>query len=278
MVFRPDGLNIRRLVNRDKSGGNSANIKVMSDSASISMSFSTMTKKWNADVKNESAWEKQMMDLSSVFIPAKEILSNSWNLESAVKMGNVEFDDTYLDIIAAAKVDISRGNDSAERKKYLRMLQKINKGKVAVEKERFYLMPGTQAKLEFNLVAEGMRKVALLWQLIKNGTLEQGSILFWDEPEANLNPKYIPVVADILLSLHREGIQIFVATHDYFLSKYIEAQKQTDDDVRYLSFYRDEADKMIKVESNNEFADLEHNAILETFMDLYKDEIRKALS
>ena len=34
-----------------------------------------------------------------------------------MKMGNVVFDDTYLDIIAAAKIDISRGIDSAARKK-----------------------------------------------------------------------------------------------------------------------------------------------------------------
>ena len=54
-----------------------------------------------------------------MFIPAKEILSNAWNLDAAVKMGNVEFDDTYLDIIAAAKIDISRGVDSTVRKKYL---------------------------------------------------------------------------------------------------------------------------------------------------------------
>ena len=39
-------------------------------------------------------------------------------------MGNVEFDDTYLDVIAAAKIDISRGVDSAARKKYLDILQK----------------------------------------------------------------------------------------------------------------------------------------------------------
>ena len=57
-----------------------------------------------------------MSDLTSVFIPAKEILSNAWNLDATVKMGNVEFDDTYLDIIAAAKIDISRGVDSAARK------------------------------------------------------------------------------------------------------------------------------------------------------------------
>ena len=113
-------------------------------------------------------------------------------------MGNVEFEDTYLDIIAAAKIDISRGVDSTVRKKYLDILQKISNGKVTLHEDRFYLKPGTQAKLEFNLVAEGLRKIALLWQLIKNGTLEKGSVLFWDEPEANINPKYIPVLACLL--------------------------------------------------------------------------------
>ena len=98
-------------------------------------------------------------------------------------MGNVEFDDIYLDIIAAAKIDISRGVDSAARKKYLDILQKISSGKVTLYDDRFYLKPGTQAKLEFNLVAEGLRKIALLWQLIKNGTLEKGSVLFWDETD-----------------------------------------------------------------------------------------------
>ena len=104
---------------------------------------------------------------------------------------------TYLDIIAAAKIDISRGVDTGQRKKYLELLQKISSGKVALHDDRFYLKPGTQARLEFNLVAEGLRKIALLWQLIKNGTLERGSVLFWDEPEANINPKYIPVLAEI---------------------------------------------------------------------------------
>ena len=276
MVFRPDDFNILRLVNRDKQKGNTAKIKVVSDTASIAMTFSYKIKKWDADVSGAANWEKQMDSLSSVYIPAKEILSNAWNLESAVKMGNVEFDDTYLDIIAAAKVDISRGKDSGERKKYLDILQKINKGKVTVDNERFYLKPGTQAKLEFNLVAEGLRKIALLWQLIKNGTLEKGSVLFWDEPEANINPKYIPQVVDILLALQREGVQIFIATHDYFLAKYLMIRKHEDDVVSFLSLYKDE-DKCVMIEQNEDFSNLEHNAIQQTFKELYREEIRKAM-
>ena len=43
--------------------------------------------------------------------------------------------------------------------------------------------------LEFTLLAEGMRKLGLIWLLIQNGTLGNSSVLFWDEPETNLNPK-----------------------------------------------------------------------------------------
>jgi hypothetical protein len=273
MVFRPDQSSIGRLVSREKNGNNTAKVRVSSDASKIGMSFSTKTKKWEADVKSELSWEKQMSDLTSIFIPAKEILSNAWNLESAVKMGNVEFDDTYLDIIAAAKIDISRGVDSSVRKKYIDILQKISSGKVTLQDDRFYLKPGNQAKLEFNLVAEGLRKIALLWQLIKNGTLEKGSVLFWDEPEANINPIHIPILAELLIMLESEGVQIFISTHDYFLAKYIEVKRNKESKVQYISFYEDKDNKTVQCEVEKEFELLEHNTIMETFRQLYKEEI-----
>lgn len=278
MVFRPDNSSIGRLVNRSKNDNNTARVTVISDTSKIGMTFTNKTKKWDAKLISEQNWEKQMSDLTSVFIPAKEILSNAWNLESAVKMGNVEFDDTYLDIIAAAKIDISRGVDSAGKRKYLNLLQKINAGKVTVSDERFYLKPGNQAKLEFNLVAEGIRKIALLWQLIKNGTLENGSVLLWDEPEANINPKYIPIVAELLLKLQEEGVQIFISTHDYFLAKYIEVKRKEQNAVQYCSFYYEDMKKRtVSCEISGRFDLLEHNAIMDTFRQLYMDEIGVAL-
>ena len=163
-----------------------------------------------------SKWEEQLSSLTSTFIPAKEILSNAWNLEAAVNMNNVDFDDTYVDIVTAAKIDISAGKDSSKRKKLLNILQKITTGTVLFTDEKFYLR--SNGKIEFSLVAEGIRKIALLWQLIKNGTLEQGSVLFWDEPEANINPSHVPVLVEMLLELQRNGVQIFISTHDYVFS------------------------------------------------------------
>lgn len=271
-VFRPDHSNIQRLVRRKNKGG-TAFAKITSDTTNIAMKFTTQTKKWMADVINESKWEEQNGEIDSVFIPAKEILSNAYNLREAAEKGNVEFDDTYLDIIASARVDISSGKDNVNRKKYLSILQNINEGKVTVEEDRFYLKPGSQAKIEFNLVAEGIRKIALLWQLIKNGTLEHGSVLFWDEPEANINPVHIPVLAEMLLMLQRDGVQVFVATHDYFLAKYLEVKRSADDKVMYYSFYRNEKDDPILCEKAEQFDLLENNAILDTFRRLYRDEI-----
>lgn len=100
----------------------------------------------------------------------------------------------------------------------LRAIEAIIDGKVIYDakKDTFYLKKGN-SKQEFNLVSEGIRKMALIWQLVKNGMLDKGSVLFWDEPESNMNPSYIPVIVDLLLALSRNDVQIFVATHDIFL-------------------------------------------------------------
>lgn len=274
-VFMPDDSNIRRLISKSNHG-DTARVTVYSDDAEIGMKFTNKTKKWQADVSNESKWETQLADLSCTFIPAKEILSNGWHFEAAVHVGNVEFDETYVDVVAAAKIDISAGRDPAPRKKYLSILQKAVDGKVGLDKDRFYLLNNRQ-KIEFSLVAEGIRKLALLWQLIKNGTLESGSILLWDEPEANLNPKYIPIVAEMLLTLQRNGVQVFVATHDYFLTKYFEVKRNSSDNVLYHSLYKENDAASVVCESVDALDDLTHNSIRDTFIELYKAEVEKAM-
>lgn len=270
-VFKPDNMEIQRIAQR-AHGAVTANITVFSETASISCSFDRKTKKWDAMVSGEDKWEKQMGDLTSTFIPAKEILSNAWNLEAAVAKNNVDFDATYVDIIASAKVDISRGKDPASRRKYLEILQKITSGKVFVEDEKFYLKSGN--KLEFALVAEGIRKIALLWQLIKNGTLEHGSVLFWDEPEANINPKHIPVLVDLLLQLQKDGVQVFISTHDYLLAKYFEVKMQPGNEVIYHSLYfsDEDAKRIVSGESSHTFGGLTHNPISDAY-DKLLDEV-----
>lgn len=164
----PDDFKIARLITR-KPGNHSSGIKITAQSEekgkgySITTVFSNKTKKWEAEVKGEEAWEKEFSGISSIFIPAKEILSNSYNLTAAVEKNNVKFDDTYIDILNSAKVDISVGRNAAERTRKLKEIEKIIDGTVVYDgqKDEFYLKKGN-SKQEFNLVAEGIRKMALL--------------------------------------------------------------------------------------------------------------------
>ncbi|ERO60588.1 AAA family ATPase, partial [Pseudomonas piscis] len=72
------------------------------------------------------------------------------------------------------------------------------------------------------LVAEGLRKLGMLARLISTGALLHQGYLFWDEPEANLNPRLIKQVAKTIVDLSASGIQIFIATHSLFLLRELE--------------------------------------------------------
>ena len=90
-------------------------------------------------------------------------------------------------------------------------------GSIALDKSgRFYLHTPT-GTMEMPLVAEGLRKLGMVARLIATGKLAENGYLFWDEPEANLNPKLIKHVAKTIMDLSFNGIQVFVATHSLFL-------------------------------------------------------------
>ena len=57
----------------------------------------------------------------------------------------------------------------------------------------------------------------MIARLIANGSLLDKGFLFWDEPDSNLNPKIIKLMARTILHLCKSGIQVFVATHSLFL-------------------------------------------------------------
>jgi predicted ATP-dependent endonuclease of OLD family len=271
-VFKPDDLTIKRLARKQgRKTGNSVSICINAEDENISMSFDNQTKKWDAEVKNEENWENKNTNLNSTYIPAKEILSNAWNFEAAVNKNNIDFDDTYVDIITSAKINVSKDDDLSLRENLLNKIKTILDGNVSVENDKFYLSKITPTRMEFNLVSEGIRKLALLLQLVKNGTLESGSVLFWDEPETNLNPRVIPTLVEILLELQRVGVQIFISTHDYVLSKYFEIRANDTDKIIYFSLYKNQDDSVSYNKCNN-FRELRENPIISAY-DKLLDEV-----
>jgi hypothetical protein len=145
----------------------------------------------------------------------------------------------------------------------------------ARKNEEFFLK-SAQGELEFTLLAEGIRKLGLLWVLIQNGTLLDGTVLLWDEPETNLNPRLMQTVVQILIELQRMGVQIFVTTHNYTVLKEFDLQLQSEDKALFHSLFRDE-ERNVVAASFARYEQLQPNAIDDTLGDLADREIRRQM-
>lgn len=273
-VYLPSGRALGRLVKRHKVSTRGA-VEVYRDSLKLRISFSNhATVPDSATVTGAKEWTSKPIE--SVYIPVKEMLSNAPGFRSLYSQREVHFEEIYADILDRAYRPALRGPVDRERKKLLTNLQKLIDGKVTIKDEEFFLR-NKQGNLEFTLLAEGMRKLGLLWLLIQNGTLLNGSVLFWDEPETNLNPKLFGPLIEILLELHRMGVQVFLVTHDYVILKEIDLRKSSEDKILFHSLYRDDDTGEIQCHSASEYLQIHPNAIAETFADLYNREVKRSL-
>ena len=213
--------------------------------------------------------------IPSVFIPSKEMLSHGPGFRSLYAYREIRFEEVYNDILERAYLPPLRKPLDAARQLALQDLENALGGRIVVENEEFFLKK-EDSDVEFNLLAEGMRKLGLLWLLVRNGTLADGSVLFWDEPEANLNPKLLTVVINILLQLQRQGVQILLATHDFAVLKELELLTRETDEVCYHALYHD-PEGNVKCESAALPFELERSPIAEAFTALYDREIERSL-
>ena len=221
-VFRPNTLG--RLVQRTK-GRNRCDIELFfkNSNNNFSFYFSTGSK---TDV-TITKMPKNFTPDAPIFFPTREVISIFPGFTALYRERHIEFDETYYDLCLALEANTLRGPRFAEIKALVQPLEQIIGGSVKVDNGRFYLaMPG-KGNMEIPLVAEGLRKIAMLAYLITNGSLKDKGMLFWDEPETNLNPKLIKQIAKTLITLVQNGIQVFVASHSLFLMRELEILSNT---------------------------------------------------
>jgi len=272
-VFLPSGRAIGRLVNRQKGSSRCA-VEVFRNEIKIRASFSNHAQKnESAKITGADSWNSRPIE--SVFIPVKEMLSNAPGFRSLYAQREVHFEEVYADILDRAYRPPLRGPAERTRKHLLINLQKSIEGKISVDKEEFFLR-NNQGNLEFSLLAEGLRKLGLLWLLVQNGTLLEGSVLFWDEPESNLNPKLFGNLMEIILDLQRIGVQVFLATHDYVILKELDLRRRQDDKIAFHSLFRGEGGE-IECHTSAGYLDIHPNTIAEAFADLYDREVKRSL-
>lgn len=168
-----------------------------------------------------------------VFIPAKEVLTMGWLLP-VYDLRKIPIDQTYPDLLrllAVSPLNLPMPQTLDVQVKLMRLIG----GSVEEESGRYFLSGSEQPRVEMNMVAEGVRKFATLYKLLANGTLTPETTLFWDEPEANLNPGLLREMAVVLTELAKAGFQIILATHSLFLLKELHIlARQEHKPVRYF--------------------------------------------
>ena len=271
-VFLPDENNVGRLINRSNIN-EEARIRIYVDNNEFDFGI--------VSTHGETSWTGtpagSYLRGPFVYIPPKDILSNSPGFIALYELRKIHFEEIYKDILLKAQLPQLKKPFDEKHEAMLNdlngLLAEIEKeigGKIVNENDAFYVQD-EYGKLEFSLLAEGYSKLGLLWQLIRNGSLAPGATLFWDEPETNLNPELMKIVAKVLMVLQRHDVQVFLATHSYIMLKEIDLAAKEKDSVRYHRLYKEKTG--IKVQSADGYLGIVPNVINDTYLDAYEREL-----
>ena len=219
-----------------------------------------------------------------VFIPAMELMAHARNMNGIVRQ-YADFDRTCYDFLAmvtaqpvASQLDMAQTN-GAELDE-IDGLKELVPGEVEWDEseQRFYLHERAR-RLPFSLIAEGYRKVSALYRLVQMGWLPPGGVLFWDEPEVNINPKWMDEVVQALVALARNGVQIFLATHSYVILKEINLVLRSQNGqyseplpVRFFGLRKERG--VSKVTWADDFSAIEPNPILDQYDQMLMEDMR----
>ena len=281
-VFLPSGRRSGRLVKREEIGDRSsyANVHIdTKDRLSIETTFPNYLDYVYLDhvgtvqlhPPSPNPWTH--LPIESVYIPVKEMLANAPGFRSLYARREIHFEEIYSDILDHAYLPPLRNPGNTH---LLDKLQQAIGGEVVIEGEEFFVHT-EHGLLEFTLLAEGFRKLALLWLLIRNGSIQEGSVLFWDEPETNLNPKLLGAVIEVLMELQRGGVQIFLATHNYVVLEEIDLRRKEEDRIAFHSLYHDEETGEIACNTSNHYLGIHPNPIAEAYDSIYDRMIERNL-
>lgn len=262
--FKPEQLG--RLVKRQQ-GRTSARLELTIGKNELIYSFATSSK---ANVKIDK--NDGISKISSLYIPPREMFSLYEGFLGLVANREISFDETYIMFAKALDAPVLKGSRFEKVKDLIEPIEKELDIKVLKENGRFYIKDNN-GKMEAHLVAEGLRKLASIMYLILNGELSKNSVLFWDEPESNLNPALIKVVANFIKLLAEQGVQVFIATHDYLLTHLLSlhAEYRQIENAPEMKFFclSKNSDSAVEIEEGETLIQINNNPILEEYAQYY---------
>lgn len=258
---------IGELVSKDRREGFELNAVI--DDQSVRFGFSQSAKKSIASVSESVSHRSK----NSIFLPAKEVLGLFSVIKKSRGIDNeFGFDDTYYDLVKALEKDSRQGNNFRDFAEGKRLLKGLVKGRMEYKNGEWSFEKG-KMKIPIHSTAEGIKKIAILDRLLSNRYITPGSIIYIDEPESVLHPKAIVQFLDIITLLANRGIQVFMATHSYFvLKKMLLVARENDMDIPVFSMANGTATRY------NLKDGMPENPIVDTSIELYEQELDMELS
>lgn len=206
---------------------------------------------------------------NSVFIPAKEILSIKDIILEAKEDNRFGFEEPYSDL-AKALSRTQKGKNYKSFSEARQMVGDMVGGRLqySEDKKEWQFHDNKRRVYEITMTSEGVKKLAILDLLLGNHYLDDRSIIIIDEIEANLHPSLITRLLDTVLKLAKAGVQFFIASHSYFVIKwlYIIAHRE-DISIPVLSF--DGGNCNI----SNLCDEMPKNPIIDESINLYREEL-----
>ena len=278
-VFRPDDKLIGHLARRKQGYSQCGCQIVLDDFRTLEAGFSSRARTRVDILSYPPKNDDTDSGSSAIYLPPKEIISATENFGYLYEERHIAFEETYYDLAKMLCRPLIKRDTATELKQVLNKLGETMKGSIVQRENRFYLQISQKEEYEMGLVSEGYRKLAMIAYLIKNGSLNANSVLFWDEPETNMNPKMIRPLVETIMQLAKLGVQVFITTHDYFLQQYfnlaaVYPEANPDKlDFKFVSLYRsEEQNAAVQYEEAFQVSDLEHNTIMEEFDAIYDRE------
>ena len=211
-VFRPDTLG---RLSRRALGTTRAQVELVmrDDALSLSLDFHTQSKGEVSLPRPPTTW----LDKAPAFLPTRELLTLYPGFVPLYETTALPFEETWRDTCLLLGAPLARGPREARIRALIAPLEAALGGSIVLDAGGRFYLERAGVSTEVHLVAEGLRKLAMVARLVLTGALVDKGCLFWDEPEANLNPRLVRDVAATIVDLARGGIQVFVATHSLFL-------------------------------------------------------------
>jgi len=210
-----------------------------------------------------NAW----LDGETVLVPASDVLSRDPGLRPVLKRYAVREEQTteaLLDIVQGAP--LKREHVRPELRQIVTEMHARMGGKPEVDPDgNVFIVTDEGHRVAASMAAQGHLRLATIALLLTRLTLDAGSVICWDEPEANMNPALMTAACKAILDFARAGIQMFVATHSLFMLRELHMLTKSPVyeglDTRYVGLHR--TDSGVHVTQGREDVDLGELAMLD---------------